>query len=119
MRALAVLSDGHILSVHGPVDARKIVRVNPKNSQMQDLICNLTDFKPSLSVSGHKAYAVGASAKVVSQLIEIDLLNWQVSKVIKSIDAPIDAAYFPEPHEIKVLRKDGREVLLPWVLLKL
>ena len=110
MRALAVLSDGHILSVHGPVDARKIVRVNPKNGQMQDLICNLTDFKPSLSVSGHKAYAIGASAKELSQLIEIDLLNWQVSKVLTSIDAPIDAVYFPEPHEVKVLRKDGREV---------
>ena len=110
MRALSVLADGQILSVHGPVDARKIVRVNPKTGQMQDLLCNLTDFKPSLSASGHKAYAVGSSAKVVSQLIEIDLPSWQVSKVLASIDAPIDATYFPEPHEIKVLRKAGREV---------
>jgi len=110
MRALSVLDNGDILSVHGPVDARKIVRVNPTTCQMQDLICPLTDFKPSLSVSGQHAYAVGSSAKVVSQLIEIDLNSWQVSSVIHSIEAPIDAAYFPEPHEIKAVRQDGREV---------
>ncbi|MCX7262681.1 MAG: prolyl oligopeptidase family serine peptidase [Burkholderiales bacterium] len=110
MRALSVLDDGQILSVHGPVDARKVVRVNPQTGQMQDLLCDLTDFKPSLSASSHMAYAVGSSASVVSQLIEIDLHSWQVASVVTSIHAPIDTACFPKPHEIKAVRKDGREV---------
>ena len=110
MRALSVLSDGQVLSVHGAVDARKIVRVNPSTRAMQDLDSELTDFKPSLSVSSSKAYAVGASGKVVSQLLEIDLLSWQVSNVVTSVAAPVDARYFPKPHEISALRADGRKV---------
>ena len=110
MRALSVLPDGQVLSVHGAVDARKIVRVDPQTRAMQDLDSSLTDFKPSLSASGRKAYAVGASAKVVSQLIEIDLKNWEVSSVITSIKAPIDASYFPSPHEMSAVRADGRKV---------
>jgi dipeptidyl aminopeptidase/acylaminoacyl peptidase len=110
MRALSVLEDGQILSVHGPVDARKVVRVNPQTGKMQDLHCDLTDFKPSLSASGRMAYAVGSSAHVVSQLIEIDLRSWRVASVVTSINAPIDAAFFPKPHEIKAVRKDGRQV---------
>lgn len=110
MRALAVLPDGQLLAVHGPVDARKMVRVNPQTCAMQDLDSDLTDFKPSLSVSNGKAYAVGASATVVSQLIEIDVLPWKVSNVVSSIQAPIDARYFPRPHEISVVRNDGRTV---------
>ena len=110
MRALSVLPDGQVLSVHGAVDARKIVRVHPQTRAMQDLDSELTDFKPSLSVSNSKAYAVGASGKVVSQLIEIDLINWQVSNVVTSIEAPVDASYFPKPHEISAVRSDGRKV---------
>ena len=110
MRALSVLSDGQVLSVHGAVDARKIVRVNPSTRAMQDLDSELTDFKPSLSVSSSKAYAVGASGKVVSQLLEIDLLSWQVSNVVTSVAAPVDARYFPKPHEISAMRADGRKV---------
>ena len=110
MRALSVLPDGQVLSVHGAVDARKIVRVHPQTFALQDLHSELTDFKPSLSVSGSKAYAVGASSKVVSQLVEIDLLSWQVSKVVTSIEAPVDASYFPKPHEISAVRGDGRKV---------
>ena len=110
MRALSVLPDGHVLSVHGAVDARKIVRVDPKTRAMQDLNSELTDFKPSLSVSSSKAYAVGASGKVVSELIEIDLLTWQVSNVVSSIQAPVHASYFPSPHEISAVRSDGRKV---------
>jgi len=110
MRALSVLPDGQVLSVHGAVDARKIVRVDPQTRATQDLTSELTDFKPSLSVSSSKAYAVGASSKVVSQLVEIDLLTWQVSKVVTSIDAPVDASYFPKPHEISAVRSDGRKV---------
>jgi dipeptidyl aminopeptidase/acylaminoacyl peptidase len=110
MRALSVLEDGQILSVHGPVDARKVVRVNPQTGKMQDFLCDLTDFKPSLSASGRMAYAVGSSAHVVSQLIEIDLRSWRVASVVTSINAPIDAAFFPKPYEIKAVRKDGREV---------
>jgi dipeptidyl aminopeptidase/acylaminoacyl peptidase len=110
MRALSVLPDGQVLSVHGAVDARKIVRVDPQTRATQDLTSELTDFKPSLSVSSSKAYAVGASSKVVSQLVEIDLLTWQVSKVVTSIEAPVDASYFPKPHEISAVRSDGRKV---------
>ena len=110
MRALSVLSDGQVLSVHGAVDARKIVRVNPSTRAMQDLDSELTDFKPSLSVSSSKAYAVGASGKVVSQLLEIDLLSWQVSNVVTSVAAPVDARYFPKPHEISAMRADSRKV---------
>jgi len=110
MRALSVLPDGQLLSVHGPVDARKIVRVNPQTLAMQNLASDLTDFKPSLSVSNAKAYAVGASGKVVSQLIEIDLLSWQVGDVVTSMESPVDASYFPKPHEISAVRSDGREV---------
>ena len=110
MRALSVLSDGQVLSVHGAVDARKIVRVNPSTRAMQDLDSELTDFKPSLSVSSSKAYAVGASGKVVSQLLEIDLLSWQVSNVVTSVAAPVDACYFPKPHEISAMRADSRKV---------
>ena len=110
MRALSVLSDGQVLSVHGAVDARKIVRVDPPTRAMQDLDSELTDFKPSLSVSSSKAYAVGASGKVVSQLLEIDLLSWQVSNVVASVAAPLDARYFPKPHEISAVREDGRKV---------
>jgi len=110
MRALSVLPDGHVLSVHGAVEARKIVRVHPETRAMQDLNSALTDFKPSLSVSGSKAYAVGASGKVVSQLIEIDLLSWQVCDVVTSIEPPVDASYFPQPHEISAVRSDGRKV---------
>jgi hypothetical protein len=55
---------------------------------MQDLLCDLTDFKPSLSVSGQHAYAVGSSANVVSQLIEIDLNSWQVASVIHLNQCP-------------------------------
>ena len=110
MRALSVLPDGQVLSVHGAVDARKIVRVDPKTRAMQDLNSELTDFKPSLSVSSSKAYAVGASGKVVSELIEIDLLTWQVSNVVSSIQAPVHASYFPSPHEISAVRSDGRKV---------
>ena len=110
MRALSVLPDGQVLSVHGAVDARKIVRVNPSTRAMQDLDSELTDFKPSLSVSSSKAYAVGASGKVVSQLLEIDLLSWQVSNVVTSVAAPVDARYFPKPHEISAMRADGRKV---------
>jgi len=110
MRALSVLSDGQVLSVHGAVDARKIVRVDPPTRAMQDLDSELTDFKPSLSVSSSKAYAVGASGKVVSQLFEIDLLSWQVSNVVTSVAAPLDARYFPKPHEISAVRADGRKV---------
>ena len=110
MQALSVLSDGQVLSVHGAVDARKIVRVNPSTRAMQDLDSELTDFKPSLSVSSSKAYAVGASGKVVSQLLEIDLLSWQVSNVVTSVAAPVDARYFPKPHEISAMRADGRKV---------
>ena len=110
MRALSVLSDGQVLSVHGAVDARKIVRVNPSTRAMQDLDSELTDFKPSLSVSSSKAYAVGASGKVVSQLLEIDLLSWQVSNVVTSVAAPVDARFFPKPHEISAMRADGRKV---------
>jgi len=110
MRALSVLPDGQLLSVHGPVDARKIVRVNPLTRAMQDLESDLTDFKPSLSVSKGKAYAVGASAKVVSKLIEIDLVTWQVSNVVSSIQTPVDAGYFPSPYEISAVRSDGRKV---------
>jgi dipeptidyl aminopeptidase/acylaminoacyl peptidase len=110
MRALSVLPDGQLLSVHGPVDARKIVRVNPQTLAMQNLASDLTDFKPSLSVSNAKAYAVGASGKVVSQLIEIDLLSWQVCDVVTSMESPVDASYFPKPHEISAVRSDGREV---------
>ena len=110
MRALSVLPDGQLLSVHGPVDARKIVKVNPQTLAMQNLASDLTDFKPSLSVSNAKAYAVGASGKVVSQLIEIDLLSWQVGDVVTSMESPVDASYFPKPHEISAVRSDGREV---------
>ena len=110
MRALSILPDGHVLSVHGAVDARKIVRVHPQSSVMQDLDSELTDFKPSLSVSSSKAFAVGASGKVVSQLIEIDLLSWQVCDVVTSIESPVDASYFPQPHEISAGRSDGRKV---------
>ena len=110
MRALSVLPDGQVLSVHGAVDARKIVRVDPTTRAMQDLDSELTDFKPSLSVSSSKAYAVGASGKVVSQLLEIDLLSWQVSNVVASVTAPLDARYFPKPHEISAVREDGRKV---------
>ena len=110
MRALSILPDGHVLSVHGAVDARKIVRVHPQSSVMQDLDSELTDFKPSLSVSSSKAYAVGASGKVVSQLLEIDLLSWQVSDVVTSVAAPVDARFFPKPHEISAMRADGRKV---------
>ena len=110
MRALSILPDGHVLSVHGAVDARKIVRVHPQSSVMQDLDSELTDFKPSLSVSSSKAFAVGASGKVVSQLIEIDLLSWQACAVVTSIESPVDASYFPKPHEISAERADGRKV---------
>ena len=110
MRALSLLPDGQVLSVHGAVDARKIVRVDPPTRAMQDLDSELTDFKPSLSVSSSKAYAVGASGKVVSQLFEIDLLSWQVSNVVTSVAAPLDARYFPKPHEISAVRADGRKV---------
>ena len=110
MRALSLLPDGQVLSVHGAVDARKIVRVDPTTRAMQDLDSELTDFKPSLSVSSSKAYAVGASGKVVSQLFEIDLLSWQVSNVVTSVAAPLDARYFPKPHEISAVRADGRKV---------
>jgi dipeptidyl aminopeptidase/acylaminoacyl peptidase len=110
MRALSILPDGHVLSVHGAVDARKIVRVHPQSSVMQDLDLELTDFKPSLSVSSSKAFAVGASGKVVSQLIEIDLLSWQACAVVTSIESPVDASYFPKPHEISAERADGRKV---------
>ena len=110
MRALSILPDGHVLSVHGAVDARKIVRVHPQSSVMQDLDSELTDFKPSLSVSSSKAFAVGASGKVVSQLIEIDLLSWQACAVVTSIESPVEASYFPKPHEISAERADGRKV---------
>jgi dipeptidyl aminopeptidase/acylaminoacyl peptidase len=110
MRALSVLSDGQVLSVHGAVDARKIVRVHPQTLVMQDLDSELTDFKSSMSVSSNKAFAVGASGKVVSQLIEIDLLSWQVCDVVTSIESPVDASYFPKPHEISAERSDGRIV---------
>lgn len=110
MRALSVLPDGHVLSVHGAVDARKIVRVHPQTLVMQDLDSELTDFKPSMSVSNGKAYAVGASGKVVCQLFEIDLLSWQVSNVVTSIESPVHASYFPKPHEISAERADGRKV---------
>ena len=110
MRALSLLPDGQVLSVHGAVDARKIVRVDPPTRAMQDLDSELTDFKPSLSVSSSKAYAVGASGKVVSQLLEIDLLSWQVSNVVASVAAPLDARYFPKPQEISAVREDGRKV---------
>jgi dipeptidyl aminopeptidase/acylaminoacyl peptidase len=110
MRALSVLPDGRVLSVHGAVDARKIVRVDPQTRAMQDLNSELTDFKPSLSVSSSKAYAVGASGKVVSELIEIDLNTWQVSNVVSSLEAPVHASFFPSPHEISVVRADGRKV---------
>lgn len=110
MRALSLLPDGQVLSVHGAVDARKIVRVDPPTRAMQDLDSELTDFKPSLSVSSSKAYAVGASGKVVSQLFEIDLLSWQVSHVVASVAAPVDARYYPKPHEISAVREDGRKV---------
>jgi len=110
MRALSVLPDGRVLSVHGAVDARKIVRVDPQTRAMQDLNSELTDFKPSLSVSSSKAYAVGASGKVVSELIEIDLNTWQVSNVVSSLEAPVHASFFPSPHEISAVRADGRKV---------
>jgi len=110
MRALSVLPDGHVLSVHGAVDARKIVRVHPQTLVMQDLDSELTDFKPSMSVSNRKAYTVGASDKVVCQLIEIDLLSWQVCDVVTSIESPVDASYLPKPHEISAERADGRKV---------
>ena len=110
MRALSVLPDGRVLSVHGAVDARKIVRVDPQTRAMQDLNSELTDFKPSLSVSSSKAYAVGASGKVVSELIEIDLNTWQVSNVVSSLEAPVHESFFPSPHEISVVRADGRKV---------
>ncbi|MFZ4742760.1 MAG: S9 family peptidase [Betaproteobacteria bacterium] len=110
MRAITVLEDGQIISVHGPVAARKIVRVDPVKRSMQELGSDLTEFKPSISAGRGKAYAVGASGSVISQLLEIDVATWKISAVISSIGAPVDMAYFPTPHEIKALRSDGREV---------
>jgi dipeptidyl aminopeptidase/acylaminoacyl peptidase len=46
---------------------------------------------------------------VISELVEIDLASLKTSTVF-STKPPIDAEYFPKPHEVTATRKDGRKV---------
>ncbi len=108
-RFIQVLDDGKILTSRGPVDSRKITIVDPENGKCVDVDSPLTNFEPSISAGNGKAYAIGASATVTTELIEIDL-NTLNSTTVFASNSPIEVSYLPTPHEIKALRPDGREV---------
>jgi len=108
-RFIQVLEDGRILSSRGAVDSRKIAIVDPTSGTFIDVQSPLTDFEPTISAGNGKAYAFGGSAKVTSELIEIDLSTLK-STAVFATPPPIDSKYFPSPHEITALRPDGRKV---------
>jgi len=110
MRTLTVLPDDSVISIHGAVDNRKIVLVDPKTRECKNLSSELTDFKPSISAGNGKAYAFGGSGKIIQQLIEIDLATFALSSIVAATHPPIDSKYFPTPHEITAKRSDGRDV---------
>jgi dipeptidyl aminopeptidase/acylaminoacyl peptidase len=108
-RFIQVLADGRILSARGPVDARTLVIVDPTKGTSVEIESSLTHFKPTIAVGNGKAYAFGASATVISELLEVDLKTLR-STTIFSTKPPIEAKYFPSPFEITAVRADGRKV---------
>lgn len=108
-RFIQILSDGRIFSSHGPVDARKLVIVNPETETFVEIDSILTNFEPSLSAGNGKGYAFGGNAKVISELVEVDFDSLETSTIFSN-KPPIDARYLPSPYEITATRSDGRKV---------
>ncbi len=108
-RFIQVLEDGRILSSRGPVDARKITIIDPASGTFIDVDSPLTNFEPSISAGNGKGYAFGGNSSITSELVEIDLATLKTTTVFAS-KSPIDAKYFPNPHENTALRPDGRKV---------
>lgn len=108
-RFIQVLEDGKIFSSHGPVDSRSLVIVDPVAGTYVEIDSPLSDFMPAVAAGNGKAYAFGGGATVVSELVEVDLATLKASTVF-STKPPIEAKYFPNPHEVTATRPDGRKV---------
>jgi dipeptidyl aminopeptidase/acylaminoacyl peptidase len=108
-RFIQVLEDGKIFSSRGPVDSRSLVIVDPAAGTYVEIDSPLSDFMPAVAAGNGKAYAFGGGATVVSELVEVDLATLKASTVF-STKPPIEAKYFPNPHEVTATRPDGRKV---------
>ncbi len=106
-QGVLLLDDGSFVGIHGPVDNRKLAKVDLKSGKVSDFESDFTYISPTFATDGKSVIAFAASNSTFPTLIKFENLN--ALQVIRENLLPIPATYAPEIKEITIPGK-GREV---------
>jgi dipeptidyl aminopeptidase/acylaminoacyl peptidase len=94
------LTDNSFVGIHGPVDNRKLAKVDLKTGLVSEYESKFTYFEPTFATDGTSVIAFAASNSTFSTLLKFDNVNEQ--QVIRENPLPIPASYAPEIKEISI-----------------
>ena len=107
--AIALLNDGRFVGIHGPVDNRKLVIVNPVNGEYRDIPSQFTTFIPTIVSNGTSVLAFASNNSNFSTLVEFTVESTSTEEIVRPNPLPLPATFAPEIKEITV-SGNGREV---------
>ena len=99
-QGLLPLSDNSFVGIHGPVDNRKLAKVDLKTGLVSEYESKFTYVEPTFATDGSSVIAFAASNSTFPTLLKFDSLNEQ--QVIRENPLPIPASYAPEIKEITI-----------------
>ena len=101
------LSDNSFVGIHGPVDNRKLAKVDLITKEVLDFDSDFTYIAPTFVTDGKKVAAFAASNSTFPTLVRFD--NLKDSQTIRENPLPIPSTYAPAINEISI-PGNGRDV---------
>jgi len=110
--SLIMLPNDRILAAHGPPHNHRLCIINAAAATLTDIPSDFTSVTHSFSVdrTRTRAFAVAAGSHTPFALIEVDLSQAAVARVIDSPPPPCPPEYLPTPRPICVNGSGGRSV---------
>ena len=107
--AIAILNDGRFVGIHGALDDRKLVVVDPKDGAVENIPSQFNTFIPTIVSNGKSVLAFAANNSNFSTLLKINIANKLDEQIVRPNPLPLPATFAPEIKEITVAG-NGREI---------